>query len=47
LSEERVRERFGATRTHYWLCAGISVAGMLALNLSRRDRNRADLSLDK
>jgi len=25
----------------------MSVAGMLALNLSRRDRNRADLSSDK
>jgi len=26
------------------LGAGISVAGVLALNLSRHDRNRADLS---
>jgi hypothetical protein len=31
----------------YCLSAGISVAGVLALNLSRRDRNRADLSSDK
>jgi len=47
LSEERVRERCGATRNHYCLSAGISVAGVLALNLSRRDKNRADLSSDK
>jgi hypothetical protein len=47
LSEERVRERFHATRIHYRLSAGINVAGVLALNLSRRDRNRADLSSDK
>jgi hypothetical protein len=46
LSEERVRERFH-NANHYCLSAGISVAGMLALNLSRRDRNRADLSSDK
>ena len=32
---------------HYRLSAGISVAGVLVLNLSRRDKNRADLSLDK
>jgi hypothetical protein len=31
----------------YCLSAGISVAGVLALNLSRRDSNRADLSSDK
>ena len=31
----------------YCLGAGISMAGVPALNLSRRDRNRADLSLDK
>ena len=31
----------------YWLSAGISVAGVLALNLSRRDMNRGDLSSDK
>ena len=29
------------------LSAGISSPGVLALNLSRRDKNRADLSLDK
>src|SRR6267378_760554 len=29
------------------LSAGTSVAGLLALNLSHRDRNRADLSSDK
>ena len=29
------------------LSAGISSVGVLALNLSRRDENRADLSLDK
>jgi hypothetical protein len=32
---------------HDYLSAGISVAGGRALNLSRRDRNRADLSSDK
>jgi hypothetical protein len=47
LSEERVRERFHVARDHYCLSAGISVAGVLALNLSRRDRNRGDLSSDK
>ena len=31
----------------YCLSAGRSRAGSLALNLSRRDKNRADLSLDK
>jgi hypothetical protein len=31
----------------YVLSAGICVGGVLALNLSRRDRNRADLSSDK
>ena len=31
----------------YCLSAGISIAGVLPLNLSRRDRNRADLSSDK
>jgi hypothetical protein len=31
----------------YCLGAGICIAGVLALNLSRRDRNRADLSSDK
>ena len=34
MSEERVRERFHATRNHYCLSAGISVAGVLSLNLS-------------
>jgi len=47
LSEERVRERSHATRNHYRLSAGISLAGVRALHLSRRDRNRADLSSDK
>jgi hypothetical protein len=47
LSEERVRERFHATLIHYRLSAGKSVSASLALNLSRRDRNRADLSSDK
>ena len=32
---------------HYCLGGGKSVASVLALNLSRRDRNRADLSSDK
>jgi len=32
---------------HYCLSAGMSFVGVPALNLSRRDRNRADLSLDK
>jgi len=31
----------------YYLSAGITVAGVAALNPSRRDWNRADLSLDK
>jgi hypothetical protein len=47
LSEERVRERLHATQIHYCLSAGKSLAGVLALNLSRRDKNRADLSSDK
>jgi hypothetical protein len=46
LSEERVRERFHATYTTF-LVQPTSMAASLALNLSRRDRNRADLSLDK
>jgi hypothetical protein len=44
LSEERVRERSHATQITICPSAGISVAGVLALNLSRRDRNRAGLS---
>ena len=47
LSKERVRERFHATQIHYCLSAGMNFAGVPALNLSRRDRNRADLSSDK
>jgi hypothetical protein len=46
LSEERVRERFHAGEP-LSLSAGINIAGVLALHLSRRDRNRADLSSDK
>jgi hypothetical protein len=38
----------GITRAErYCVGAGKTFAGVLALNLSRRDRNRADLSLDK
>jgi len=46
LSEEKVRERFHATQT---TIASVQegVVRVLRLNLSRRDRNRADLSLDK
>ena len=32
---------------HYCLSAGINAEGVPALHLSRRDRNRADLSSDK
>jgi hypothetical protein len=46
LSKERVRERFHATYTTL-LVQPTSMAASLAWNLSRRDRNRADLSLDK
>src|SRR6266481_4291418 len=38
--------RFHAARTRSPEC-GTSFAGVLALHLSRRDRNRADLSSDK
>jgi hypothetical protein len=41
LSKERVRKRFHARIT------STNLATSLALNLSRRDRNRADLSSDK
>src|SRR6266478_8800717 len=37
-------ERRFTQADHYCLSAGISVAGVLALNLSRRDKNRADSS---
>jgi hypothetical protein len=46
LSEERVRERFHATYATL-LVQPTSMAASLALNLSRRDKHRADLSSDK
>jgi hypothetical protein len=47
LSKERVRERFHATHLSTLWITRRNMATSLALNLSRRDRNRADLSLDK
>jgi hypothetical protein len=44
--KERLRERFHADAA-ICLGAGMNVSGVPALNLSRRDRNRADLSSDK
>ena len=46
LSEERVRERFHATYAAILVQPTI-MAALLALDLSRRDRSRADLSSDK
>jgi len=46
LSEERVRERFHATYTSFSV-QPTSMAASLALNLSRPDKNRGDLSSDK
>jgi hypothetical protein len=46
LSEERVRERFHGSRPLLPECRNMR-RGLPALNLSRRVRNRADLSSDK
>jgi len=43
----RVHKFREVSADHDCRSAGISVAGVLALNLSRRDRNHADLSSDK
>jgi hypothetical protein len=45
-SKERVRERFHGSGPLCSECRN-KRAGVLALNLSRRDRNRVDLSSDK